>query len=460
MSHVRSLRSRRALLLACIAGLLAAPAAAQAEDPIDDYYPLETESGGWLERINWSWEDIQRAHYEDVAYPTIAVIDTGIDDLHPEFADDGVVDPASADCRSGRPVVSNGDLKRVSDLGKGHGTTVAGLAAAPANGVGIVGASPYSALLVLRIVPEGLGGLACSLDYLARLMDHGAIGLLVVNLSLADPRSPSLAVRNGIAKLVRRGALLVAATGNSNANGGTRLRYPARLPHVIAVGDMEEQALLPGPELDLLAPGGNLWTPTVGQVWKPIGPAQTSYATPLVSGAAAAVWGAHPDGSALTAQQIAWLLRSTATRAKSWTQRRGFGTIDVGAALRFRAPQDPRRRRAGAQRLRDRGQPPRRASPPRVLQDVHATRHRRQDGRPRGLVAGPHPRWPQGLPAGRRRRPLERRPGAEGPRVRPHHDDPSAGRVHPQGARRPQLLSARTAGDVVRGLRRHAVRGI
>ena len=157
-------------------------------------------------------------------------------------------------------------------------------------------------------------------------MDRGAIGLLVVNLSLADPRSPSLAVRNGIAKLVRRGALLVAATGNRDANGGTRLRYPARLPHVIAVGDMEEQARLPGPELDLLAPGGSLWTPTVGQVWKPIGPAQTSYATPLVSGAAAAVWGAHPDGSALTAQQVGWLLRSTARRAR----RAGRGAAASG----------------------------------------------------------------------------------------------------------------------------------
>ena len=110
---------------------------------------------------------------------------------------------------------------------------------------------------------------------------------------------------------------------------------------MLAVGDMEGQARLPGPELDLVAPGGSLWTPTVGQVWKPIGPAQTSYATPLVSGAAAAVWGAHPEGSALTAQQIGWLLRSTATRAKSWTRGRGFGTVDVGAALRYnRIPLD------------------------------------------------------------------------------------------------------------------------
>ncbi len=143
-------------------------------------------------------------------------------------------------------------------------------------------------------------------------------------------------MRNGIAKLVRRGALLVAATGNSNANGGTRLRYPARLPHVIAVGDMEGQALLPGPELDLLAPGGNLWTPTVGQVWKPIGPAQTSYATPLVSGAAAARVGRAPRrvGADGAADRLAPALHGDA-REDAGRASRGFGTVDVGAALRF-----------------------------------------------------------------------------------------------------------------------------
>jgi subtilisin family serine protease len=328
------------MLLACIvAALLGAPAAALAEDePIDEYYPASVHEGGWLERIGWSWDAIQHAHYEDVAYPTIAVIDSGIDDEHPEFADDGVIDPASADCRSGRPLVSNGNFKRVRDLEDGHGTIVAGLAAAPANGLGIVGASPYSTLLVVRIVPNGLGGLACALDYLAAQMDHGPIGLLVVNLSLFDPRSPSKAVRRGIAKLVRRGALLVAATGNVGPTSGTRVGYPARLPHVLAIGDMERQALLKGTELDLLAPGGSLYSPVIGGStggWRPIGAPQTSYATGIASGAAAAVWGAHPEGSALTAQQVAWLLRATASSAKSWTRATGFGTINVGAALRF-----------------------------------------------------------------------------------------------------------------------------
>ena len=104
MSNVWFLRSRRALLLACVAAaLLGLPAAALAEDPIDDYYSAEVQQGGWLQRIGWSWDAIQGAHYSDVAYPTIAIVDSGIDGAHPEFAEDGVVDPASADCRTRPP---------------------------------------------------------------------------------------------------------------------------------------------------------------------------------------------------------------------------------------------------------------------------------------------------------------------------------------------------------------------
>ena len=96
MSHVRSLRSRRALLLACIVAALlgrARGAPRRRTSPSTTTTPLEVSAGGWLERIGWSWDAIQRAHYDDVAYPTIAVVDSGIDDEHPEFADDGVIDP-------------------------------------------------------------------------------------------------------------------------------------------------------------------------------------------------------------------------------------------------------------------------------------------------------------------------------------------------------------------------------
>ena len=87
----------------------------------------------------------------------------------------------------------------------GHGTR-SRLAAAPANGMGTVGASPYSNLLVVRTIPDNLGGMTCALNYLAAFA--GRSELMVVN---ALDRSTRDAVRGreaGLYKLMRRGALL------------------------------------------------------------------------------------------------------------------------------------------------------------------------------------------------------------------------------------------------------------
>jgi hypothetical protein len=56
----------------------------------------------------------------------------------------------------------------------------------------------------------------------------------------------------------------------------------------------------------------------------------TSFATPEVAGAAALVWAANP---ALTAEQVAAILKSTASGGARWNPRLGFGVIDVAAAV-------------------------------------------------------------------------------------------------------------------------------
>jgi subtilisin family serine protease len=56
----------------------------------------------------------------------------------------------------------------------------------------------------------------------------------------------------------------------------------------------------------------------------------TSFATPLVSGAAALVWAANPS---LTARQVAQILKESASGRGRWTAELGFGVIDVAAAV-------------------------------------------------------------------------------------------------------------------------------
>jgi hypothetical protein len=56
----------------------------------------------------------------------------------------------------------------------------------------------------------------------------------------------------------------------------------------------------------------------------------TSFSTPEVVGAAALVWAANP---ALTAQQVAGILKATASGRGRWNPRLGYGVIDVAAAV-------------------------------------------------------------------------------------------------------------------------------
>ena len=63
----------------------------------------------------------------------------------------------------------------------------------------------------------------------------------------------------------------------------------------------------------------------------------TSFAAPLVAGAAALVWAANP---ALTAQQVAQILKQTASGGGRWSPDLGFGVVDVAAAV-AQAPLGP-----------------------------------------------------------------------------------------------------------------------
>ena len=56
----------------------------------------------------------------------------------------------------------------------------------------------------------------------------------------------------------------------------------------------------------------------------------TSFAAPQVSGAAALVWAANPS---LTAQEVAQILKETATGAGRWAPDLGFGIVDAAAAV-------------------------------------------------------------------------------------------------------------------------------
>ena len=150
----------------------------------------------------------------------IAIVDTGIDPSHPDLA--GAV-------RVGRDFVDRDD--DATNPPGGHGTAVAGVAAARANnGVGGMGTCFSCELMSLRVL--GLDGIALNTNTAAAIdyaVDHGAA---VVNASIYGPHSPPT-LRNAIVRARAAGVLVIAAAGNE---GTSEPQYPAAFPETISVG--------------------------------------------------------------------------------------------------------------------------------------------------------------------------------------------------------------------------------
>ena len=150
----------------------------------------------------------------------IAIVDTGIDPSHPDLA--GAV-------RVGRDFVDRDD--DATNPPGGHGTAVAGVAAARANnGIGGMGTCFSCELMSLRVL--GLDGIAFNTNTAAAIdyaVDHGAA---VVNASIYGPHSPPT-LRNAIVRARAAGVLVVAAAGNE---GTSEPQYPAAFPETISVG--------------------------------------------------------------------------------------------------------------------------------------------------------------------------------------------------------------------------------
>jgi subtilisin family serine protease len=228
---------------------------------------------------------------------TIAVIDTGANVRVPELA---AKRPATYDVRTrGRDV---------RDL-NGHGTLVASIVARSSGNAG---------LLIIRAgSSSGAFSDANEAAAIRYAVDHGA---RIVNLSLGGPRTSSVE-RSAVRYAISHGVLLVAAAGDDYAG---RPEYPAALlghDGLAVAATMRDgtRALFSntGPWVSVAAPGE----------------AGTSFATPLVSAAAARVWTANPR---LSLRQVVQLLEQTAAGFGTRDDGLGYGVIDVAAAV-FRA---------------------------------------------------------------------------------------------------------------------------
>ena len=247
----------------------------------------------------------------------ITIIDSGIDLAHPDFA--------------GRPntLQLNPQLVDPNDEDAYHGTAVASTAAAAVNGVGAEGVYPQATIRTYDLADLS------DASVIAGIMAAVAAGPSVINMSLGGS-SPSRAEYEAIAFALGTGSLVVAAAGNELEHGNPTL-YPANYPHVLTVGSTSRTGAASvfsssSSAVDLAAPGEEL------PLQHPTDPAAhalesgTSFAAPIVSGAAAWIRTAR---GAMNPTQLADLLRFTAKDVDppGFDERTGFGVVDIPAAL-------------------------------------------------------------------------------------------------------------------------------
>lgn len=259
----------------------------------------------------------------------IAVLDTGVDGATPELAN-RLVQPFNA--LDGSPNAGDGD---------GHGTQVAGIAAAAPGKMR--GVSPTSPVMPVKIFSTNGDGTAA--DLIKGIDTATTRGAGVINISGAGPQADAdpndvSVVSAAITAATARGAVVVAASGN---DGTTDPYVPGSLPHVLTAGASQEAGRAyfsnNGPWVDVLAPGVDALAPLGPDLCATgFGPVTgTSFAAPAVAGAAAIVQQLHPEASAA---QVADVVRLAAKRPAGTGRddERGWGLLDVAAASRTPVP--------------------------------------------------------------------------------------------------------------------------
>ncbi|MEA2221659.1 MAG: hypothetical protein QOH83_35 [Solirubrobacteraceae bacterium] len=250
---------------------------------------------------------------------------------------DDVVDTTLPDLAANTRQVNPGPV-----LGP-HGTMVASAAAGAFNGLGVVGIFPSAPVLSV-----GLPVTITCADAANGILAAAGAGAKIINLSFGSPNDCAT-LFGAVQVAYARGSLVVAAAGNEFGSGNPVI-YPAAYPHVLSVAALDPSLQPSGfssenTSVDVAAPGVNvpLAVPNAfdtqdGVVDGITLGSGTSFAAPIVSGAAAWLATARPD---LSNGQLADVLRHSArdVSATGYDPATGYGLIQMAAALAAPTPE-------------------------------------------------------------------------------------------------------------------------
>jgi len=377
------------------------------EDPLFDY--IEFDAIGKIQASpndpyygnQWNLPKISMPSAWDITTGSnsviLAIIDTGVDYNHEDLASKIWVNPAEDRNGNGHPDFSSysqgGDLDGIDNDGNGyvddligwdfkdsdcnpwpgydykqdgHGTAVAGIAAAQTNNsVGVAGVSggwgsqAGVKIMVLRYhYYEDMGPFYTTA---AQAIQYAALnGAKVINCSFGweldyDPFCYAV----NIAVNSYNCAIVCSAGNEGGAEDDGRMTYPALYSNTIAVGaTIQDDSRWTsnsiagsswGPELDVMAPGGKVLTSGIiyttditgsygyesGNYKPDFG--GTSAAAPHVAGLAALILSIN---SSLTWSQVRWTIRMSADKVpgmggQDFTEEYGYGRINAYKALKY-----------------------------------------------------------------------------------------------------------------------------
>jgi len=158
----------------------------------------------------------------------IAVIDTGVDARHTDLT---VV--SQTDCLNKTTCVDGG-----GNDDHGHGSHVAGIAAAKDNGIGVVGIAPGARIWSVKVLDANgsgqLSGVAAGVDWVAAHADE----IEVANMSLGCENCTDNALTQAISTAIGKGVVFAVAAGNNHKDA--RTFFPASHPDVVTVSALAD----------------------------------------------------------------------------------------------------------------------------------------------------------------------------------------------------------------------------
>jgi serine protease len=303
----------------------------------------------------------------------IGIVDTGLLRTHEDVGAKGI---AGYDFVSNDPVDCNGDgvadVLRANDgddrdpdftdPGDGfggpdsfHGTHVAGtIAAQTNNGLGVSGINWNAKLVIARALGRCGGDLADIIDAVTWLAgvqvpgvpSVGANKVSVINLSLGSDGACGAAEQSAVDAVNAAGVVFVAAAGNSSSNNfQAPVGSPANCSGVVTVAAHERNRNLTvyssfGPEVEIVAPGGDVSAGEAGGVLSTLGPSSATYAfyqgtsmaAPHITGIISLMQSINPT---LSRTAITQILQSTGVACGNCG---GKPAVDAAAAVRAVPP--------------------------------------------------------------------------------------------------------------------------